>query len=267
LHDKLNDFTVSAKDFPGVSGTDYTVPINNAIVALAAAGGGRLEVPAGATISSQILITSSNIHLHFEGDCTATFTTKQCMFLFQGTVGTRLKNILVTGPSAMLDGGGTGIGGYTYSGADDAYATIRFEFVELLRMEMMRVTNGLVDNVQVYRCTDYVLDQVVASAPVHRHGVYVFGNIGAVPALGDPTTLGIGILSQLRCSTSPGMGILVEGTVGCNVNACYSAVNGTSADATILTGGFGYIRNPDTVNYPVATWKYFGTIEGCKSVQ
>lgn len=120
LHDKLNDIVVNAKDFPGVSGTDYTVPINNAITALTAAGGGRLEIPAGATISSQILITSSNIHLHFEGNCTATFTTKQCMFLFQGTVGTRLQNILVTGPTAILDGNGANITGYTYDKLDDA---------------------------------------------------------------------------------------------------------------------------------------------------
>lgn len=165
------------------SSTDSLAKVNAAIARCKAAGGGTVIFPriGGYRVSDTITIDFSNCTILLQDDVTLTKTTPtdlspQIVFSFEGTVSTPISNVsLIADSMVTIDGNASNVTGYTHATGKQHHA-VYFRRCKNIRMENIRVTNGLVGCIT----TLYVLKGLVKNCQtdlaLNDNGIYFYGN-------------------------------------------------------------------------------------------
>lgn len=201
------------------------------------------KINAGYNTSQQIKITFP-LHIHLDADLRGTFTTKQSVLLFEGQYSTSDETKLLNGcgvtgnGSAIIDGNGRNVTGYTYSTEDTYYSCVLFKWCDAPVASRIRGYNGLVNCIRTFQCRRPVIHDCEGFGAQWDNGISMDFDAPIYQA-NNPNTWSYGVLSNCRgYDNRNGLGITSYGAVmRMRMHGCLAWNNGAKTPGELGASG------------------------------
>lgn len=260
--DKIYEDAISVLEFKNENEGDYIdAALRRAITAL------RTGVTKSRTLlipdhvgewlcSSQVLFNCSDITLLLFGNVRLDSTVRQKTFLFAYDINQApaqpLNNITVIGNGATVNGNGSSMTfDYQHGDGSDNDSTIRFNYVDNVKVYNIHADNGPIDSFSLRQCRNWYVDGCTFTRSKEDNGFSVTTD-WTTWQLGNPNTWGYGIVKNSVAYDNEDFGFTSFNATGVKFNNCTSFNN---------RAGFSY---EDSFSTP-GVKRFFGQFIACSA--